>query len=148
MRYPLPRAAEEEWLKGQVAAFQSFGPVMYAIETKEGAYIGNINFHLVFPESRKARLGISIGEKAYWSKGYGADALVTLLRFGFDEMNLHRVDLTVDEDNPRAIACYEKVGFVHEGRMRQARYARGAYRDSLVMGILRDEFATKWGASG
>jgi RimJ/RimL family protein N-acetyltransferase len=146
MRYPLPRAAEEEWIKGQVASFQSYGPLFYAIETKDGTYIGNINFHIVFPESRKARLGITIGDKAHWSKGYGTDAMLTMLRVGFDDMNLNRIDLTVDEDNARAIACYEKCGFVHEGRMRQSRYTRGRYSDQLVMGILRDEFYAMSGA--
>jgi RimJ/RimL family protein N-acetyltransferase len=140
MKYPMPRAAEEEWLREHTAALQSYGPVIYAIETKDGQYIGNVNFHVVQPESRKARLGITIGDKTCWSKGYGGDAIRTLVQFGFDAMNLNRVDLLVDEDNARAIACYEKVGFVHEGRMRQARYTRGRYVDHLVMGVLRSEW--------
>ena len=45
-----------------------------------------------------------------------------------------------DADNPRAIACYERVGFVHEGRLRNARWIRGAYIDQLVMGLLREEW--------
>jgi RimJ/RimL family protein N-acetyltransferase len=92
------------------------------------------------PEERKARLGVMIGEKEYWSKGYGTDAMLTFLRFGFDEMNLNRIDLTVFDGNERAKACYRKCGFVEEGRLRQDRYSRGAYSDTLIMGILRDEF--------
>ena len=140
-RYPLSLAAEEDYLKQRVSAAMSYGTTLFAIETKDGQHIGGINFNLTFVESRKARLGISIGEKEYWSKGYGADAIMTLLRFGFDEMNLHRVDLTVDADHAAAIACYRKCGFVEEGRMRQARYTRGRYLDWIVMGILRDEFS-------
>jgi RimJ/RimL family protein N-acetyltransferase len=119
--------------------------VAFAIETKDGAHIGSINFHQVLPENRKARLGIMIGDKGYWSKGYGTDAMLTLLRFGFDDMNLYRIDLTVDADNDRAIACYRKCGFVEEGRLRMARYSRGRYVDQFVMGILRDEFYARWG---
>jgi len=142
MRYPVPRAAEEEWLKGTIGSMMAYGHnVFFAIETKDGTYIGNINFHQVYPENRKARLGITIGEKAYWSQGYGTDALRTLCRFGFDEMNLNRIDLLVDADNARAIACYERVGFRHEGLLRQARWVRGAYVDQLVMGLLREEWA-------
>ena len=96
-------------------------------------------------EQRKARLGVMIGEKQYWSSGYGTDAMRAFLRFVFDEMNLHRVDLTVDADNQRAIACYRKCGFIEEVRLRQALYARGAHRDQLVMGILRDEFYALFG---
>ena len=145
MRYPLPRAAEDEWLKGMVGSMMAYGQnVFFAIETKDGQYIGNINFHQVYPENRKARLGITIGEKSHWSQGYGTDALRTLCRFGFEEMNLNRIDLTVDAGNARAIACYERCGFVHEGRLRNARWSRGAYVDQLVMGLLRSE----WEAGG
>jgi RimJ/RimL family protein N-acetyltransferase len=100
------------------------------------------------PEDRKAGLGIIIGEKEYWSKGYGSDAIVTLLRFAFHEMNLHRVQLSVHDGNDRAKACYRKCGFVEEGRLRQDRFARGRYIDTLIMGVLRDEFRALHGASG
>jgi RimJ/RimL family protein N-acetyltransferase len=140
MRYPVPMLAEERWMEAIAGMPMSFTNVWFAVETKDGQHIGNINFHRSDPEDRKARLGFMIGEKSFWSKGYGADALRTLLRFGFDQMNLHRIDLTVDADNARAIACYRKCGLVEEVRMRQERFTRGAYRDQLVMGVLRDEF--------
>jgi RimJ/RimL family protein N-acetyltransferase len=140
MRYPLSRLAEEEWMRAHASKQLSFSEVFFAIETRDGVHIGNINFHQVSEEDRSARLGIAIGDKEYWSRGYGTDAMLTFLRFAFDEMNLHRVDLTVFEENARARACYRKCGFVEEVRMRQARYTRGHYQDHLVMGILRDEF--------
>lgn len=140
MRYPLSLAAEEIWMRAGIEAPVDYARVAFAIETKDGTHIGNINFHRTSPEDRSARVGIVIGDKAQWSKGYGTDAVLTLLRFGFDEMNLHRIDLTVDADNDRARACYRTCGLVDEARLRQERYARGAYRDQLVMGILRDEF--------
>ncbi len=58
-------------------------------------------------------------------------------------MNLHRVDLHVDERNGRAIACYRKVGFVEEGRLRDDRFAKGKYWATLVMGILEAEFRAR-----
>ena len=119
----------------------------FAIETKDGVHIGNLNFHEMSAEDSKARLGITIGDKAYWSKGYGTDAILTLLRFGFDTMNLHRIDLTVEEENERARACYRKCGMVEEAHLREERFSRGAYRDRLVMGILRDEFYALHGAA-
>jgi RimJ/RimL family protein N-acetyltransferase len=140
MRYPIALLAEEAWMRENIAKPLSYEHVFYAIETKDGVHIGNISFHQVLPEDRKARLGIMIGDKGYWSKGYGTDAMLTLLRFGFGEMNLNRIDLTVDERNERARACYRKCGLVEEARLRQDRYAEGAYCDTLVMGILRDEF--------
>lgn len=142
-RYPVARLAEEMWLRARVETPLSGANVFYAIETKEGTHIGSVDFHEVSPEDRKAHLGIMIGDRAHWSRGYGADALVTLLRFAFEEMDLRRVDLTVDADNERAVACYRKVGFVEEGRLRQSRYARGRYVDQLWMGILREEFEVR-----
>ncbi len=139
-RYPFSQLAEEQFLQERVSKPMSYGTPIFAIDTKDGVHIGGVNFNVVYPESRKARLGITIGEKEHWSKGYGADAIMTLLRFGFDEMNLNRVDLTVDEDNPRAIACYRKCGFVEEARMRQYHFTRGRHHDWIVMGILREEF--------
>jgi RimJ/RimL family protein N-acetyltransferase len=113
---------------------------MLAIETKDGIHIGNLGLHDPHPEHRSATLGILIGEKDYWSNGYGTDAIVTLLRFGFGEMNLHRVTLHVFEFNERAIACYKKCGFQIEGTLRQHYYGEGRYWDVIVMGVLRDDF--------
>jgi RimJ/RimL family protein N-acetyltransferase len=147
MRYPLARDAEEQWMRDGTSAQLSYTNAFFAIETKEGGvHIGNVNFHQVIAENRKARLGVAIGDKTYWSRGYGTDALVTLCRFGFEDMNLHRIDLLVDADNLRAQACYRKVGFVEEGRLRQVRSTRGRYVDQLVMGVLRREFDDLHGA--
>jgi RimJ/RimL family protein N-acetyltransferase len=148
MRYQGSYAAEEAWVRDRALKAIEFGDVHFAIETKDGVHIGSISFHGASPENRRARLGVMIGDKAYWSRGYGTDAIVTLLRFAFDEMNLHRVDLTVDVENERAIACYRKCGFVEEVRLRRTRYGRGRYGDQLIMGILRDEFSALWGGGG
>jgi RimJ/RimL family protein N-acetyltransferase len=85
-------------------------------------------------------LGIGLGEREYWGKGYGSDALRLILRYAFQELGLQRVTLTVFEYNPRAIRSYEKVGFIHEGRCRKAIHRDGERADLLVMGILRQEW--------
>lgn len=140
MRYPMSMAAEESWLRNQTSKPMSFEGVLFAIETKEGRHIGNVDMHAVQPENRASMLGIMIGERDCWSQGYGSDALRTLLGFAFDEMNLNRVELHVFAKNERAIACYVKCGFVEEGRLRQDVYYEGAYHDVVVMAVLRDEF--------
>lgn len=137
-RYPLSMADEERWARDVPA--NSFAHVRLSIETKEGVHIGNISLHSGMPEDRKAELGIVIGEKSYWSKGYGTDAVITLLRFAFHEVNLNRVWLTTLEFNERAIACYRKCGFTEEGRLRQQVYKHGRYWDYVCMAILRAEF--------
>ena len=138
-RYPLSRTAEEGWLGDHVSKPMSHAHAAFAIETKDGRHIGNTDLMDVSAENRCATLGIMIGDKAYWSKGYGTDAVRTLVRFGFGEMNLYRIQLTVDARNERAQACYRKCGFVEEARLRQHRYAEGQFHDTLWMGVLREE---------
>ncbi len=85
-------------------------------------------------------VGIGIGEREAWNKGYGTDAMRVILRYAFMELNLHRVSLDVFEYNPRAIRSYEKAGFVVEGRQREFLDREGKRWDFIYMGILREEW--------
>jgi RimJ/RimL family protein N-acetyltransferase len=84
--------------------------------------------------------GMGIGDEAYWSKGYGTEALRLFLRYAFRELNLRRVSLDVFSYNPRALRCYEKCGFRVEGRIREAISKEGKRHDDIYMGILREEW--------
>jgi RimJ/RimL family protein N-acetyltransferase len=140
MRYEISRLAEEAWLRDLVSKPMTFDRAFFAIETKDGQHIGNTNLFKTHPEEQKCELGIMIGEKSHWSKGYGTDALRTLLRFAFDEMNMNRVELTVYDFNERGQAAYRKAGFAEEGRRREAIYTEGAYHDLIVMSVLHHEW--------
>ena len=85
-------------------------------------------------------VGIGLGEPEFWGKGYGSDAMNVILRFGFRQLNLNRVNLNVFEYNPRAIRSYEKVGFQVEGREQQWIAREGKRWDIIYMGILRREW--------
>jgi RimJ/RimL family protein N-acetyltransferase len=85
-------------------------------------------------------VGIALGEREFWGKGYGTDAMRVILHYAFTELNLRRVTLNVFEYNPRAIRSYEKAGFVLEGRERGAVLREGRRWDVLYMGILREEW--------
>lgn len=139
MRFPVSRSEERQWLE-RVSGGDEENRA-FAIVAEDGAHIGNIGLHRINYLDRSAELGIMIGEKDRWGKGYCADAILTLLRFAFDEMNLHRVYLRVDEDNPGGIRCYEKCGFVQEGTLRDATFRRGRYKDQYIMSVLAHEFA-------
>lgn len=142
-RYPQSRAFEEGWMAERASMQLSLSRVSFAIETKDGTHIGNIGLHGGSAEDRSASLGMMIGEKDYHSKGYGSDALMTLLRFAFEEMNLNRVSLDVYEFNAPGLAAYRKCGFTEEGRRRRAMYQGGAYHDVVAMAILRHEWAAR-----
>jgi RimJ/RimL family protein N-acetyltransferase len=111
-----------------------------AIETSEVFHIGNIDLHQIDWKNRHAELGITIGEKAYWNQGYGTDAICSMLKLAFREMNMHRIQLRVDADNARAIRCYIKAGFKKEGTLRDAVFREGKYIDQHIMSILQQEF--------
>jgi RimJ/RimL family protein N-acetyltransferase len=114
------------------------GQQLFAIETRAGELVGACDLREITERSRRATLGIWVG-KPYWGQGYGTDAVRTICRFAFREMNLQRVELHVHETNPRGILAYEKVGFKEEGRLRRSHFIGGAYVDSLVMGLLDDD---------
>lgn len=111
-----------------------------ALEDDRPRMIGEIGLDGVQWEHGESFVGLSLGERKDWGKGYGTDAMRVILRYAFTELNLERVSLTVFEYNPRAIRSYEKAGFRHEGRARQFLRRDGQRYDMLFMGILREEW--------
>ena len=102
--------------------------------------LGIIDLFVYNWPGRDAFVGLGIGEREFWGRGYGTDLMKIILRFAFTELNLLRVTLNVFEYNPRAVRSYEKAGFRHEGRVRQALNKEGKRWDMLYMGILREEW--------
>ncbi len=139
--YPLSMDVEEKWYQKMLEA-----PVeehVLAIEIKESdgwRHIGTTAFHHVDWKNRIGEYGIMIGDKNQWGKGFGYEATLLMLRYGFKILNLNKVFLQAIETNARGIRVYEKAGFVHEGRMRQDIFKNGRYLDVYVMSVLRDEW--------
>jgi len=94
--------------------------------------------------NRRAMLGIVIGEKEYWNKGYGQEATKLLLDYGFNLLNLHNIMLGTFSFNERAIACYRRVGFQEIGRRREARIVGGKKYDLVLMDMLAEEFESPY----
>ena len=139
LAYPVSSLAEERFI--EAAAAPSDKQKTFGIETLvKRRYIGSISFNVINWLNRSAGLGIVIGDKSLWGKGYGTDAMRVMMRLGFDKMNLHRLWLHVHDYNARAIASYEKCGFKREGVLREDHFARGKYHDTIVMGILDSEY--------
>ncbi|HZK17280.1 MAG: GNAT family protein [Anaerolineaceae bacterium] len=143
----LNRVHEEAWFenvsKGPSEELPLVIEVRQETENAEGngwVAIGNIALIDIHQVNRSAEIGIMIGEKNYWDRGFGTEAMRRMCQYGFDELNLHRIFLRVFEGNQRGIKAYQKAGFVYEGTMRQARYHLGRYWDVDFMGIIKSEW--------
>ncbi len=102
--------------------------------------IGFVAFDGINWVDHNCYVAIGIGERRFWGKGCGSEAMRLMLRYGFTELNLHRVSLTVFAYNERGIRSYEKCGFKHEGRFREFILRNSQRWDMLQMGILRDDW--------
>lgn len=135
--YPVSHA--EEVFRLHQAANVAYERVSLAVETLAGVHIGSCVLRSASPESRSAAIGITIGERQYWDGGYGTETMRLLCRFGFEVMNLHRIQLEVLAGHARGRHVYEKLGFRDEAVRRHALYKNGEYHDVMVMGLLAGE---------
>ena len=103
--------------------------------------VGLISLTGIDPVHRRAELHLLIGRRDLHGRGIGTDATTQMLKHAFNDLNLHRVFLSVLAHNAAALKVYEKAGFVREGTSRESAYKRGKYEDMVQMGILADEFA-------
>lgn len=141
---PLSLAQEEQWYEEVLKRPAAEQPLMIEAAASEGWMpIGNISFFDFDQRCRSAELGIFIGDKSFWNKGYGREAVQLMVQHGFSHLNLHRIFLRVFQTNPRAIRSYECAGFVHEGRLRQAYFQQGKYIDVLVMSVIASEWTER-----
>ena len=115
----------------------------FAMEA-DGACVGTCGLFNIDRNTGHAELGIGIGDKEYWGRGYGREAVALLLDYAFRLRNLRRVWLEVHAENGRAMRAYRSCGFVEEGRMREHVWLGGRYVDNVIMGVLR----TEWEAPG
>ncbi len=135
LAWPEPLAGTRAWWEGTQ---RNPDTMAFAIEAGGGELVGVCSLEDADGRNRGAVLGIWIG-RPFWDQGFGTDAVRTLCRFGFVEMNLQRVTLWVYETNPRGRRAYQKVGFKEEGRRRRANFVGGRHVDAIAMGLLAED---------
>ncbi len=140
----MPKAAKqwEKWLEEDVYTDKTLYSFAVRLLNKE-KMIGLAEFEGVLWNQRNAYLVIGFGDAKHRGKGYGREAIELLLRFGFHEMNLHRIHLTVFSYNENAIRLYESVGFQREGSYREHIQRDGVWHDMHLYGILRREWEAR-----
>jgi RimJ/RimL family protein N-acetyltransferase len=143
----LARLGDGQWLPVPLAKFEKEfdkhldeeEPTRFVIEV-DGAIIGGIGLHHRDRRNGSSQFGIGIYDHDYIGKGYGRDALNTLLRWAFLDQNYRRIWLEALANNERAIHSYLACGFKEEGRLRKHHYFNGRYVDVVLMGLLREEW--------
>ena len=140
----MTRDMEEKWFDAVKLKEDAIYFSIHVIDELEpNKIIGNCAIQNIECRNRACTCGITIGEKNYQNKGYGTEVMELLVEYGFDILNLNRIELSVYEFNSRAFKTYQKVGFIEEGRKRQARYRKGKYHDEIIMAILREDWEKK-----
>ena len=138
-RLPITKPMEDDWIIKAMNGDKD--RVVYSIDENESSlHVGFIELNSIDYFNRIAQFAIVVGDKSVHGKGIGFSATRQILNYGFNQLNLHKVYLQVASYNPAAIALYEKVGFVIEGRLRSHYYNDGKYHDMIAMGLLSSEF--------
>jgi RimJ/RimL family protein N-acetyltransferase len=140
--FPLVYCTLEEYIEAnrKRIASEAGGVQSRLVIEAEGKAIGMVSYYWEHQESNWLEMGIVIFPPAYWSNGYGTEALKMWGDYLFHAMPLVRVGLTTWSGNERMIKCAEKLGMLMEARLRKCRLWQGTYYDSIRMGVLREEW--------
>ena len=138
---PLNRSAVEKLFEDR-----ELSPVddSFAIHVKdEDEPVGVISLMNISDANESAELSIIVGPPEHRHRGYGTEAIELVLGYAFGELGLNRVGLSAFDFNGEAIAAYEKLGFVVEGRYRQAIKRNSGFHDAILMSIVRGEWRAR-----
>ena len=136
--YPYDEGMAEAWISGHQEAFDNEEAVTFAITRRsDGMLLGAIDIH-INKIHRLAEIGYWIG-KPFWSQGYCTEAAREVLRYGFEALNLNRIQARHMTKNPASGRVMEKLGMEYEGTLRQAHLRWDQFEDIAIYSILQDE---------
>jgi RimJ/RimL family protein N-acetyltransferase len=145
--------SQREFTRDEIAAWirkigvENGDRVDFMIVLKEtDELLGEVVLNEIDSINRSANIRIGIQGTQHRGKGYGTEAMIHMLRYGFETLKLHRIHLGVYAFNPRAIHVYEKIGFQREGIQLDALYLDGEFHDMITMAMLEDKFRSLHGA--
>ena len=141
---PVSKAAEATFYERAVTDWAAGKAYQFEIHVAaDGKHIGNCGLHNVDGRHGSAEIGILIGETAEQNRGYGRDAIMTLMRFGFDTLGLNLLEIRSQADNERSMHLYAKLGFKPMGRLREATFTFGHYVDEAIFDMLVSEWRAR-----
>ncbi|WP_071394431.1 GNAT family N-acetyltransferase [Bacillus tuaregi] len=115
----------------------------YTIMTGQNdTIVGSCGFNYFDYDNEKAEIGYDLG-KEYWGKGFASEAVTILLQYGFQELNLNRIEAKVAPENARSKKLLEKLGFYYEGLLRESEKTKEGFIDAMLYSILQKDFQSK-----
>ncbi len=112
--------------------------------TLRGKLIGDVGLHRIDWIGRSAILGIAIGDKTKWGKGYGREAMILMLEYAFRCLNFRKISSMVYAPNIKSIRCHELCGFKREGLFKEHIFRDGKYSDEVRFGIFERDWLPAW----
>lgn len=128
----------EQFYQGQSTSQTDVVFAIVSVDTD--AHIGNIRLHDIHPVFRSAMISLIIGEREYWGKGLGTEAIKLVVDHAFRRLNLNRLHAGAAEPNLGCVRAFEKARFLREGVSRQAYFCEGDYVDLIQLGLLRSDW--------
>ena len=104
----------------------------------EKAY-GNAIISRIDWKNRGCSIDIKLSQE-FQGNGYGTETITLLIKYTFEELNMHRIFVNILEYNNQSIRLFEKMGFVKEGMQRKAIYKNGRYNNLLMYSLLKEEY--------
>ncbi len=137
---PMSREAELQWINSLIGSTTDVVLGICYVENGKETLIGTCGLHHIDWINRNATLGIVIGIKSYWNHNCGSKALFLLIKYAFDQLNMHRLSSSAFDENEGSIALQKKCGLVEEGRRREALFRHGKFYDEVLFGLLRADY--------
>lgn len=140
--FPQTKKDEEKWFD---ELSNKEDQIVLAIETKkERVFIGTMGLNKINWPQGTAVTGAVIGNKAYWGKGFGTDAKMTLLNYAFNTLGLRKICSAVIDYNKRSLQYSQHCGYQVEGRLKKQVFKNGEYRDEILLGLFKEYWEPIW----
>ena len=138
LHFPTTREALREYLEKNTTDKNT---AFFAIvEKRTNKHIGNIKLGPIDWINRRAEYGRLIGDVAAQGKGYGTESVRLILKYAFDNLNLHKVTSSASEDNMASLKSNQKAGLIVEATLKEQKYENGVYKDIILLGITKKEY--------
>jgi RimJ/RimL family protein N-acetyltransferase len=137
--FPKSKEAARKWASDNALAEPKNDAFFFVIESRDGEVAGCINTHSCDSRNGTFKYGLAI-RREHQRKGYASEAIRLVLRYFFQELRYQKVTVEIYAFNEASIKLHERLGFVHEGRMRRMYFTNGQYHDSFVLGLTAEEW--------